>query len=412
MRTERIGLCFARISADGGVGPLLNARICVGAWLLTVSAISAAADDGVYPDRVVFGQSAALDGPARALGQNMRLGIRAAFEEANRSGGIAGRRLELISLNDSYEPAEAVINTRALIENHKVFALIGAVGTPPSRAVLPIVNEHQIPYIGPFTGAQFLREAKERFVFNVRASYHQETEMMVERLIADLNVSRIGVLYQDDSFGRAGLRGVVRALKKRELELLASCPYPRNSTIVKKAVLELRAAKPDAVIIVGSYAPAAEFIKWCRHLGFNPVFINISFVGSVALANSLGDWGEGVYVAQVVPFPFATGTPTKVDVVARYNEALLALHESARAGFGSLEGYLVGRLAIHIARRCEVELTRGCFLQEMRKPEPIDLDGFVLKFGEDDNQGSDSVFFTRLTADQQYFPVEVLRRQP
>ena len=366
------------------------------------------ASEGVSESRVVFGQSAALEGPARELGQNMRLGIRAAFHEVNRKGGVAGRNLELISLDDSYEPAQAVINTRSLIVDHGVFALIGAVGTPPSRAVVPIVNEFKIPYIGPFTGAEFLREPTQEYVFNVRASYYQETEEMVERLMSDLNIARIGVLFQDDSFGRAGLKGVSRALERRDMNVIASSPYPRNSTIVKKAILDLRAAKPEAVIIIGSYAPAAEFITWSRQIGFDPVFINISFVGSVPLAREIGDSGLGVYVAQVVPFPFNPNEASQYPIVQSYHYALNELDDSAEPGFVSLEGYIAGRLAIHVAERCGEGLSRHCFVEHMRKPEPIDLDGFVLQYGERDNQGSDSVFFTRLGRDKRYLPVTTL----
>ena len=380
------------------------------ACLAGASASADAVVEGVWDDRVVFGQSAALEGPAKELGQNMRLGIRAAFHETNRRGGVAGRTLELVSLNDSYEPAQAVVNTRNLIVDHEVFALIGAVGTPPSRAVVPIVNEFKIPYIGPFTGAEFLRKPTQEFVFNVRASYYQETEEMVERLINDLGITRIGVLFQDDSFGRAGLRGVSRALDRRDMVVIASSPYHRNSTIVKKAILELESANPQAVIIIGSYAPAAEFIKWSRQIGFDPVFVNISFVGSVPLARELGDSGLGVYVAQVVPFPFNPKQASQYPIVQSYHRALKELDRNAEPGFVSLEGYIAGRLAIHVVESCGKRLSRTCFVEQMRKREPIDLDGFVLQYGENDNQGSDSVFFTRLGRNKTYFPVTALEQ--
>src|SRR6516162_8060924 len=170
------------------------------------------AEPGVLDDRIVFGQSAALRGPNAALGLGMREGILAAFHEANAAGGVHGRKLELISYNDDYEPEIAITKTNKLIEEDKVFALIGEVGTPTSKAVLPITTEQGIPFIAPFTGADFLRDPSLTNVINTRASYDQETEAWIEHLTRDLGLSRIAILYQDDSFGRAGLEGVKRAL--------------------------------------------------------------------------------------------------------------------------------------------------------------------------------------------------------
>src|SRR5215813_6740874 len=173
------------------------------------------ADPGVFDDRIVFGQSAALKGPAAALGLGMREGVLAAFHEANTAGGIRGRRLELISYNDDYEPEVAIANTNKLIDKDGVFALIGEVGTPTSKAVQPISTEQGLPFIGPFTGSDFLRAPSLTSLINVHISYFQETESWVKHLTSDLGASLIAILYQDDSFGRAGLDGVKRALEKR-----------------------------------------------------------------------------------------------------------------------------------------------------------------------------------------------------
>ena len=188
---------------------------------------------GVFDNRIVFGQSAAFSGPAQALGTNMRLGILAAFHEANERGGVHGRTLELASLDDAYEPEAAVTNTLHLIEVDEVFALIGEVGTPTSRSATPVAANAGIPFIAPFTGAEFLRDPEWSNIINLRASYYQETEEMVSRLIADLGIQRIAVLYQDDSFGRAGWRGVRLALDRRGMEPVSIGLYPRNTTAVK-----------------------------------------------------------------------------------------------------------------------------------------------------------------------------------
>ena len=354
---------------------------------------SGAETPGVSVDEVHFGQSSALDGPAKALGEGMRLGILAAFDEVNRAGGVHGRRLRLTTLDDRYEPVEAIANTRRLIEEEKVFGLIGMVGTPTSKAAEPIATRAGVPYLGAFTGAEFLRDVQKRpTVINVRASYYQETEEMVERLTGDLGLNRIGILYQDDSYGRAGLSGVRQALDRRGMKLAVEATYPRNTEAVKTAVLDLRVGLPEAVIIVGAYQPVATFIKWCRHLDFNPVFVNISFVGSSALANALGPDGKGVVVTQVVPFPH----DSRIPIVTEYHEALRAVDPKAAAGFVSLEGYLAGRVAVEGLRRTGADPTRQGFVFSLQKAGAIDLGGFELRYGESDNQGSDQVYLTMI----------------
>ena len=359
---------------------------------------------GVTDDQVLFGQSAAFSGPAEELGTNMRLGIRAAFHEANQAGGVHGRSLDLISLDDSYEPEKAVTNTLQLIEDERVFMLMGAVGTPTSRSATPVSVSAGVPYLAPFTGAEFLRTLGPENVINVRASYNQETEEMVERLTEDLGITRIAVMYQDDSFGRAGYQGAVEALRRRNMSPVGIGLYTRNTTAVKTALLDIERSLPEAVIMVGAYEPVATFIRWARHIGMDVQFINISFVGSNALARELGSDGAGVFVTQVVPFPNDLSQP----VVRAYRSALSSYDSSALPGFVSLEGYLAGRLAIAGLEGCGRDLTRQCFLDSLTTPDMIDLDGFQLGYGEDDNQGSDTVFLTVLGPDGAYYPIQAL----
>ena len=376
--------------------------ICVA---LSAAAAARAEDSGVSDRQILFGQSAAFSGPARDLGKNMRLGIEAAFEEANRRGGVHGRRLALRSLDDAYEPEAAIANTRRLVAEEGVFALIGAVGTPTSRAATPIAADADVPYLAPLTGAAFLRDARWRNVINLRASYYQETEEMVARLIRDLGIDRIAVMYQDDSFGRAGYRGVRRALERRELKPVAIGVYPRNTTAVKTALLDLRGGDPGAVILIGAYKPVAALIAWARHTGFDPVFMTISFVGSNALTRELGGAGAGVFVTQVVPFPSGGG----LAVAAAYRRALAAHAPEAVPGFVSFEGYLAGRLAIAALEHCGRTIDRSCFLDSLHRADVIDLGGFELRYGANDNQGSDAVFLTVIGSDGRYHPIETLR---
>lgn len=362
---------------------------------------------GAAPPEVVFGQSAALSGPASELGMGMRLGLESAFAEVNAAGGIGGHRLSLVSLDDMYEPEAAVANTRELIGEHDVYALVGAVGTPTSRAAQPVTSDAAVPYIAPFTGAEFLRDVKERSnVVNVRASYFQETAEIVARLTEDLGIEKIGILYQDDSYGRAGLAGVRRALDAHGLPLVAEANYPRNTEIVKGAILDLRRYDPEAVVIIGAYKPAATLIRWARRVGFRPVFVNISFVGTSALAEELGADGVGVYITQVVPFPLDTG----IGVVENYQKALAASAPDAEPGFVSLEGYLAGRLVSEGLRLAGPGASRAEFLEALRNAPPIDLGGFELEYGEQDNQGSDRVYLTVIDANGEVMPAQRMVR--
>src|SRR5262252_912043 len=281
----------------------------------------AAAEDGVSADTIVLGQAAPLDGPAAALGTGMRAGLNAAFEEANKNGGVQGRKLKLISRDDGYEPERSIAETKKLIDEDKVFALIGPVGTPTSAATQPIATAAKVPFIGAFTGAGFLRDAKLDNVINVRASYDAETEAWVRHLTEDLKIKKIAIFYQDDAFGRAGLSGFKKAMDKRGMEIAAEGTFERNTVAVKSALLTLKRAEPEAVVMVGPYKPSAEFIKLAHKIDFNPVFVNISFVGAGALARELGADGNGVVVSQVVPFPW----DASLKAVADYQAAIKAL---------------------------------------------------------------------------------------
>ena len=371
-----------------------------------VAGTSGRAEDGVTKDRIVFGQVAALEGPAQALGQGMRQGLLAAFAEVNRAGGVAGRKLELKSADDGYEPQKTIEAMKKMLGEEKVFAIVGAVGTPTSNAGQPIATEAKVPFIGPFTGAEFLRNPYNRYVVNIRTSYFQETEALIEHLTKDLGITKIAILYQDDTFGLAGLDGVKLSMAKRNMSLVASGTFRRNTTAVKSALLEIMKANPEAVVTVGPYKPVAEFIKLARQAKMDAIFVAISFVGSEALAQEMGDKGAGVIVSQVVPFPGDKSFP----VVASYQTALAALDPGAKPGFVSLEGYLVGRLVIEALKRVPGELAREALLDAITYTGSFDLDGIELTYGPENNQGMNEVFFTILQADGSFKPVTRLSK--
>ena len=379
--------------------------VVVSALIVVSCSAGAAADDGVSLDKILFGQVAALSGPAQALGQGMREGLLAAFEEINRAGGVGGRKLALKSVDDGYEPEKTIEATKKIIAEDKVFALVGSVGTPTSKAGQPIASAAKIPFIGPFTGAEFLRNPYNRYVVNIRSSYFQETEAWIEHLTKDLGISKIAILYQDDAFGLAGLEGVNRAMKKRNMALVAAGSFRRNTEAIKSALLDIMKAEPEAVVTVAPYKPVAKFIKLARQVKLNAVFVAISFVGSDALAKELAGEGAGVIVSQVVPFPRDKSLP----VVASYQAALAALDSKAQPNFVSLEGYLVGRLVVETLKRLPGEPTRENFLDAIAKA-PFDFGGVTLTYGPTKNQGSDQVYFTVLQADGSFKPVTRLTR--
>jgi ABC-type branched-subunit amino acid transport system substrate-binding protein len=384
---------------------LARAAVSVASFIV-LSAAAASAEDGITADTITFGQPAVLSGPAAALGQGMKVGLNAAFEEINKKGGVHGRKLKLISADDGYEPEKSIVATKKLIEEDKVFALIGPVGTPTSAATQPIAMAAKVPFIGAFTGAGFLRDAKLDNVINVRASYDAETEAWVRHLTEDLKIKKIAIFYQDDAFGRAGLSGFKKAMEKRNLPIAAEGTYERNTVAVKTALLNIKKEEPEAVVMVGAYKPSAEFIKLSRKVGFDPMFVNISFVGASALAKELGEEGKGVIVSQVVPFPW----DASIKVIADYQAAIKAADAKAEPEFVSLEGYLVGRLAIAALEKAGTNPTREGMLKAIKDTGKFEFGGLTMTFGANDNEGLDQVFMTMIQPDGKFKAIEKMVR--
>lgn len=343
---------------------------------------------------LVLGQSCALSGPAQNLGLEMRAGLLAAFSSINENGGIHGRELLLLSKDDGYEPDRAVRNTKSLIYDDQVFALIGAVGTPTSKAVAPIVSEVKIPFFGPFTGAEFLRDPFNRYVINVRASYFQEMERLASYLVDQKGIRRIACFYQNDSYGFAGLRGIEIALAKRGMALVSLGSYERNTVAVMGAMLDIYEQKPEAVILVGAYSACAEFIKLSRNrIGHEVIFGNISFVGTESLQEVLGDYGKGVIVSQVVPSPYLS----RISLIDEFKKTMRKYQHDAPISFTSLEGFIVGKLFGEIALSVKGELNRENFITTMEEVGVFNLGGLELRFGPNDHQGLDTIYLTQIS---------------
>jgi branched-chain amino acid transport system substrate-binding protein len=357
----------------------------------------AAAETGVTRDRVLIGQSAAFSGPAAQLGIQMHAGAKIYFDSINQQGGIHGRKIEIVTADDKYEPALAAANTKRLIQSDKVFALFGYVGTPTSNAALPIFSGEHVPFFAPFSGAQSLREPFNRYIFNIRAGYFEETEHLVDQLVR-LGIKNIAVFYQNDAYGQTGLDGVQRALKKRNVSLITTATVERNSVDVTAAVGKFLATRPDAIIEVTAYASSAAFIKQMHKGGYTGQFQNVSFVGSQALANELGADGPGVGISQVVPFPWRQSN----SVVAEYTKSLKKAGVTD-ANFSSLEGYIAAKVFAEGLRRAGPDLTRDKFIAALETVNLASYDiGFPVNFSPTNHNGSSFVDMTVITKNAKF----------
>ena len=348
----------------------------------------AQAETGVTPNRILLGQAAVFSGPAAQLGIQMRNGIKAYLDHVNEKGGVHGRRIELITEDDRYEPSVAPSATKKLLEEHKVFALLGYVGTPTGAAHLPVLTQAKVPLVGMFTGAEILRDPFNRYVFHVRASYYDETEKIVEQVLST-GGRKISVFYQADAYGEAGRKGTELALGRRNMKIHSNGTVERNTLKVEQAVKTIHASEPDAIVMVGAYAACAEFIKQMRKAGSGATFYNVSFVGSKALADALGGEGSGVAISQVVPFPWALSVP----VVKEYQ--LLA----KKAGytdynFSAMEGFLTAKVMVEGLRRAGREPTREGLVAALEKMQDVDLGGFYVSYSPKNHAGSKFVDLT------------------
>lgn len=377
-----------------------NSRTFAFALLLAACSLMARAETGVTASEILVGMSNAQSGPASALGKKLKEGAAAYINRINDAGGVHGRKIKLVSYDDGYEPERAAAMTNRLINEDKVFTLFGYVGTPTSTAVLPLVSKAGIPYIAPFTGAEFLRTPVNKIVFNVRASYFDETEGMVERLIKDLNVKRVGVFIQDDAYGNAGKAGVVRALMKNNLQLAGEGKYKRNTVEVDAGLAALKEARPDAVVMVGAYKACAAFVKKAKAAGFSPKFLNVSFVGTSDFIKEAGPEGEGVYITQVVPSPDDASVPLVKQYQADMKEA-----GAGEFDYTSLEGYLDAVVLVEGLRKSGKDLTRTAFVSALEGLQ-ADVGGVKVAYSPRSHQGLKGIFHTVVRAGK---PVPVTR---
>jgi ABC-type branched-subunit amino acid transport system substrate-binding protein len=369
------------------------------ALLSLVSAGAALADPGVDATHVLLGQSAPFTGPAAQLGVQYNLGAQVYFDALNAAGGVHGRKIQLITADDRYEADAAAANTTKLLDEDKVFALFGYVGTPTSVAATPIFTREKVPFFAPFTGAEVLRNPVNHYVFNIRASYFDETEHLIDQL-TNLSINNIAVFYQDDAYGQAGLAGVKRALDKRNLKIAALATVQRNSVDVSKAADVLLQAQPQAIVEISAYQSCAALIRTMKAKGYAGQFLNVSFVGSQALADVLGADGVGVQISQVVPFPYKGKEP----VVREYLKAMQAAGDGAKVDYTSLEGYIAAKVFAEGLRRAGPNLSREGLISALEtiNPSSYDVGGFDVDFSAKSHSGSKFVDETMILPDRKF----------
>jgi ABC-type branched-subunit amino acid transport system substrate-binding protein len=354
---------------------------------------------GVTESEVTFGSSLALQGHAGYLGQETLRGAMSYLQHVNDGGGVHGRNIRLLTRDDSYDPPKCLDNTQRFLIEDQVFGLFCYVGTPTTVKILSLVEETKVPLLGMFTGANALREPFTPYLINVRASYYQETDAVVEHMVQDLGLTRIAVFYQYDAFGFDGLTGTELALKRFGLEPVARSSYVRGSHDIREGLERIRESGAEAVVMIGTSDPCANFIRKSLEADYSPIFYMVSFVGAKELSRNLlqtDTSGVDIIMSQVVPPPIRRDG-TVAESAEEFVRLLEKYYPGEEPNFVGFEGYINAKVLVEALRRAGRELSRQSFLAAIASMTDFSLGGDVrLTFGPEDHQGMDKVYFTRL----------------
>jgi ABC-type branched-subunit amino acid transport system substrate-binding protein len=352
----------------------------------------ASAEPGISDTTITLGMSSPFSGPNGAYGVEMRQTILSYFDQINKAGGINGRKLELVALDDGYETDRTVANTKTLINDKQVFALLAYYGSSPTtEAMNTVFGPAKVPLVGTISGAGTLREPiasnpNSRYMFHVRASYADETESIINQLVS-LGLKNIAVFYQNDGFGKSGLEGVTSALKKHGLAPSATGTVERNSLDVSKAVESISQVHPQAVIMVTLYKPTSAFVKAMKTANQNPMFMTLSPVGTEQLIQELGADTRGIGISQVIPYPWNDIVP-----VVRDYQKLLGKQKSY--SYYGLEGYMMARVMVEGLKRAGKDLSREKLVQSLESLNNVDFGGYRVNYNNTTRQGSRFVELT------------------
>lgn len=353
---------------------------------------------GITPTEVLIGASLPLSGHAAYLGQETLRGASAYLSFVNSKGGVHGRQIRLVTRDDGYDPPRCVANTQSLIVEDQVFALSCYVGTPTTTKILPMLEEARVPLVGAFTGAHDLREPFQRYVVNVRPSYYQETAAAVRHLVDDLGIRRVGVFYQFDAFGFDGLKGTELALRDYNLAPVARGSYPRGTLDVEEGLARIVAGDAQAVVVIGTSAPSAKFIRLARERNPDLVFYAVSFVGAEEIAKALGPEEKArVLVSQAMPPPDLPETQALLWGVREYDELLRRYFPGDAPTAVGLEGFINAKVLVEGLRRAGPDPDREGFISAIESIRDYSLGlADTLAYSPDDHQGLERVYFTRL----------------
>ena len=365
--------------------------------LAAPASVQAQQSPGVSASTIVIGQSAPLTGANADLGNDIRNGALAYFTKVNDAGGVNGRRIELATLDDANQVPRAEANSKKLLEETRVFALFGYASATLSRPALPLVEQHKAPFLSPFTGADPMR-VFNRHVYNMRASYADELEKIVEHY-STFGIKRFAVVHYDDVVGRENLTAVERALNKRNLAMVSVAAFKdRAKPDIEGGLKEVMKGNPEVVIFTTLYKATSDFIKSARKAGFGPQMVSNSFPGASPLAKELGKEGAGVAIAQVVPPP----TRRAVPVVKEYQDAIEKLLGKKDFSFTSLEAYIGAKVAVEALRRAGPRPTRESFMQALDGLRSYDAGGYLVSFSPDNHNGSSYVELTVIGKDLKF----------
>jgi len=371
---------------------VLGLCVLLGCLFAVSSPLQAQNTTGVTDREILIGSCSALEGPSHFLGTETVAGAKAYFAMINDAGGVDGRKLKLISYDDSYDPAKTETCFNRLMEQ-KVFALGFFVGTPTAVKYIPMAESNKIPVVGLFTGAQTLYVPLRHWIVNVRASYFDETREQINGMWGTLGYKKIGVIYPEDAFGAAVLEGVKEALKAHGAEPVAVGSYQRQTAQVGGAIDTVRAAKPDAVVLVGPANTVAPILKQSHVKGWKPLFLTVSFVGTDDLIAEAGTDSDGIVITQVVP-PYYL---TEFKTVAMYRRTLTKYFPSAQPNFVSLEGFVDAMVLVEGLKRAGKDLTREGLIRGIESIHEHDIGlgpQLKLNYSSKEHKGLDHVLPT------------------
>lgn len=360
--------------------------------MLMSTAGFASAEPGVSKDQIIIGQSSDFSGPFKEYGNGIKTGAMAYFTHINSAGGIKGRKIKLVSVDDGYDVSKCVANTEKLLNQDNVFLLFGYLGTSTTMAVLDTVRKNSVPFFAPATGAEFLRKPVIKEVFNVRGSYTNEIESLIEALLMK-NVKKISTFYLDNDYGKNGVAVIEKTLKERGLAIHSRASYPTTAgdpNDAKKAIDDLAASEPEAVIILAGNGPSASFIEQMKNKKSKAMMINLSPVGGDLLANKLKNKGVGVVISQIMPFPF----DKRIPVVAEYHSLSETYTPDAEPGYAGLEGFIAAKALCAIFAKMD-SFTRNEFMAVAEKTYEY-IGGYKINYSPDDHQGSTLVQLTQI----------------